>query len=55
MGHDNFFHPEEYSQFGVVWDYDNEHSDAVYEIAFPMVNVTAQSTSPPLKATTPVN
>ncbi|MDY5126641.1 hypothetical protein ACRQF6_07505 [Actinotignum sp. GS-2025f] len=34
MGHDSFFHPEEDSQFGLVWDYDNEHSDAVYEIAF---------------------
>ncbi|MDE1566108.1 hypothetical protein ACXITP_03135 [Actinotignum sanguinis] len=34
MGMKRIYHPEEDRQFGLVWDYDNEHSDAVYEIVF---------------------
>ncbi|MDY5133992.1 hypothetical protein SC660_00510 [Actinotignum timonense] len=28
------FHPEEKYQFHHVWDYDNQHPDALYEISF---------------------
>ncbi|MDY5126643.1 hypothetical protein ACRQF6_07495 [Actinotignum sp. GS-2025f] len=34
MGMKKIYHPEEDCQFGLVWDYDNQHPNAVYKISF---------------------